>query len=145
MTNANALIRKARRASQSIVDGDKLFAKLTSTPYVEAMEKGVIESVPPVSKISRMLQEHFPEEPKLNVLPVRQFIGMAVRAILSEKGYEVEERGVRISGDPVFRSGSTYRLSTTDDEEDDDILARFVGMLSVAELHRLQGLVKAAL
>jgi hypothetical protein len=145
MPNANALIRKTRRAAQSIVGGDRLLGKLTSPAYVREMENGVEENVPPVSKISHLLQEHFTSEPDIAALPVRQFIGMAVRAILAEKGYEVEERGVRISGDPVFRSGSTYRLVTKDDEEEEDLLVRFVGMLTKDELRRLQDLVKAAL
>lgn len=92
-----------------------------------------------------MLEENFPgDEPDIGALPVRQFIGMAVRAILSEKGYEVEERGIRISGDPVFRTGATYRLVSAE-ENDDDLLVRFVDMLNPGELRRLHDLVKAAM
>ncbi|TAY16708.1 hypothetical protein ELH91_07935 [Rhizobium leguminosarum] len=105
--------------------GDTLLGKLTSQPYINEMKKGVEENVPPVSKISHLLQEHFVSVPDITALAVRQFVGMAVRAILAEEGYEVEERGVRISGDPVFRSGSTYRLVKTDEEEEEDLLVRF--------------------
>lgn len=146
MRSTNALIRKATRASKSIVEGDKLLSALTSPRYINAMKEGVLEEVPPVSKISHMLKEQFPEKPDLRSTPVRQFIGMAVRAILSDQGYELEESGVRIPDDPVFRSGSTYRpRATSEVEEDDDILARFVAMLNPDELRRLHDLVKAAL
>ncbi|NTG45807.1 hypothetical protein G6M04_00365 [Agrobacterium rhizogenes] len=144
MTNSKSLIRKANRAAQSIVGGDRLLARLTSAPYLRELKKGVAESVPPVSKISRMLQEDFPSEPEMT-LPVRQFIGMTVRAILAAEGYEVEERGVRISGDPVFRTGATYRLAVSGDDEEEDFLVRFVGMLTTDELHRLKDLVNASL
>ncbi|TPO05149.1 hypothetical protein [Mesorhizobium sp. B1-1-5] len=124
--------------------GDKLLAALTSAPYIVALKDGVAEQVPPVSKISHMLKEQFPEVPDLKANPVRQFIGMAVRAILSDQGYELDETGVRISRDPVFRSGSTYRL-TTEQEEDDDLLVRFVAMLNPDERRRLYDLIKAAM
>ncbi|WP_341858112.1 hypothetical protein [Sinorhizobium medicae] len=91
MRSTNALIRKATRASKSIVEGDKLLSALTSPRYINAMKEGVLEEVPPVSKISHMLKEQFPEKPDLGSTPVRQFIGMAVRAILSDHGYELDE------------------------------------------------------
>jgi hypothetical protein len=55
-------------------------------------------------------------------LPVRQWIGVLTRALLTREGFEVDERGVRFK-DPVFKSGSTYRRveeETTDNDEDDD-------------------------
>ncbi|WP_454265435.1 hypothetical protein [Sinorhizobium fredii] len=147
MKKTSTLMRKARRASQSIVGGDKLMDALTSKAYVSAMVEGIREEVPPVSKISHMLHEQFPgNAPDLKATPVRQFIGMAVKAILMDEGYELDETGVRIANDPVFRTGSTYRLAAASEvEEDDDILARFVAMLNPDELRRLQDLVKAAL
>jgi len=147
MKRPSALMRKSRRGSQSIVGGDKLMDALTSDPYVSALKQGVAEAVPPVSKISGMLQQQFPDKvPDLNATPVRQFIGSTVKAILSDEGYEVDESGVRLPNDPVFRSGSTYRLKTeTGVGEEDDILERFVAMLHPDELRRLHDLVKAAL
>lgn len=145
MRRTSALIRKARRGAKSIVGGDELLKVLTSGPCIIALEQGVKEEVPPVSKISQMLVEKFPDKsPDLKALPVRQFIGSTVRAILSERGYLVDESGVRIPNDPIFKSGSTYR-KTDDEEEEDDLLKRFVEMLSPDELQRLSDLVKAAL
>ncbi|NKK58827.1 hypothetical protein GFM44_23300 [Rhizobium leguminosarum bv. viciae] len=144
MRETNALIRKARRGAKSIVGGEPLLAALTSSRYIQLMEQGVAKSLPPVSMISDLLVEQFEGKVDLESNPVKQFIGSAVRAILSDLGYEVDETGVRIKNDPIFRSGSTY-VKIDSEEEDDDILSRFVAMLNVDELQRLQVLVKAAL
>lgn len=147
MKKPTALMRKARRGSQSIVGGDVLLDALTSDAYVSALKEGVAEAVPPVSKISELLLQQFPgTAPNLKATPVRQFIGSTVKAILSDEGYEVDESGIRLPNDPVFRSGSTYRLKTeTEVGKEDDILERFVAMLNPDELRRLHDLVKAAL
>lgn len=120
---------------------------LTSDAYVSALKHGVADAVPPVSKISGMLQQQFPDKaPDLKATPVRQFIGSTVKAILSDEGYEVDESGIRLPNDPVFRSGSTYRLKTNSEVGDEnDILERFVAMLNPDELRRLHDLVTAAL
>jgi hypothetical protein len=145
MKRNTPLIRKAQRGSRSIVGGEELLQVLTSGPYIIALEEGVEEEVPPVSKISHMLKERFPgNEPDLKAMPVRQFIGSAVRAILSERGYALDESGVRIPNDPIFSTGSTYRKIEEEDDAE-DFLERFVEMLSPAELRRLQVLIKAAL
>ncbi|MGV2100182.1 hypothetical protein [Rhizobium sp. 21-4511-3d] len=145
MKRTTPLIRKAQRGSRSIVGGEELLKVLTSGPYITALEAGVEEEVPPVSKISHMLKERFPDEvPDLKAMPVRQFIGSAVRAILSERGYALDESGIRIPNDPIFTTGSTYRKIEEEDDEE-DFLERFVEMLSPSELRRLQILVKAAL
>lgn len=145
MKRNSPLIRKVQRGSRSIVGGEELLITLTSGPYIVALEEGAEEGVPPVSKISRMLKERFPDnEPDLKAMPVRQFIGSAVRAILSERGYALDEGGVRIPNDPIFSTGSTYRKIEEEDDEE-DFLERFVEILSPSEMRRLQVLIKAAL
>jgi hypothetical protein len=62
---------------------------------------------PPVAAVSGILLKRFGEEVKRT--SVRQFIGLATRAILEDAGYEVAYRGVRIRDDPIFRSGAVYR------------------------------------
>ena len=65
---------------------------------------------PPVAAVSGILLERFGEEAKRT--PVRQFVGLATRAVLEEAGYEVAYRGVRItrrSSFSVWRRLSTSR------------------------------------
>ncbi|MBZ9772613.1 hypothetical protein [Mesorhizobium sp. CO1-1-8] len=144
MRSPNASIRRARRAAKSIVGGTTLLSALTSPRYIALMKTAVEEEVPPVSMISSLLTEELAADVDLRAVPVKQFIGMAVKAILEAEGFEVMETGVRIAGDPVFRSGATYQPAAGP-EEPDDLLARFVAMLSVDELHQVQRLVLAAL
>ena len=85
---------------------------------------------PPVAAVSRILLKRFGEEVKRT--STRQFIGLVTRAILEEAGYEVAYTGVRINGDPVFRTGSVYRLRTDDNDaaKVDDALDRMMKSLT---------------
>ena len=64
---------------------------------------------------------------------MKQFIGLAVRAILEDAGFEVAYSGVRIKDDRVFTSGSVYRERSSDSEPEpaqiDDALERMLKAL----------------
>lgn len=145
MLPPNAQFRKARRASKSIVGGDALWSALNDTSTIALMVEAIAEEVPPVSKISETLMETVGDEVALKALPVRQFIGMAVKAILAKEGYEVMETGVKIADDPIFRSGATYQRVEEPEDDTDDLLSRLVNAMNPDELHRLDKLVQAAL
>ena len=66
------------------------------------------QSQPPVSAVSSILVKRYGAEMQRTV--VRQFIGLGIRALLEQAGYEVSYRGVRTNHDPIFRSGAIYRL-----------------------------------
>ena len=40
---------------------------------------------------------------------MKQFVGVCIRDVLEEEGFELVESGVRVSKDPIFRTGSTYQ------------------------------------
>jgi hypothetical protein len=144
MRSPNASIRKARRTAKGITGGTALLSALTSPRYIALMKTAVEEEVPPVSMISSLLAEELAADADLMANPVKQFIGMAVKAILEAEGFEVMESGVRITGDRIFKSGTTYQPASGP-EEPDDLLVRFVAMLNVDELQQVQRLVQAAL
>src|SRR5271157_2289865 len=105
-------MQRAERAATALVNGEAILGTLKAQrPRLIAAAK---QSRPPVAAVSEALLEEHGEEIKKT--PVRQFVGLAVRAILEEAGYEVAYTGVRINGDPVFRTGSVYRLRTDEDE-----------------------------
>jgi hypothetical protein len=91
---------------------------------------------PPVAAVSGILLKRFGEEVKRT--SVRQFIGLATRAILEEAGYEVAYRGVRIRGDPVFRTGAVYRPRVDGGKapEADDALDRMMASLTSDQAKR---------
>lgn len=143
MISSSPLIRKARRSAKAIVGGPALFERLQKLDVLNLMEEAITEEVPPVSKISRLLLADESLVVDLEAMPVRQFIGSAVRAILADEGYEVMESGVRISGDPVFRTGSTYALP--DEKSVNDLLTRFISALTIEELQKAKAMVNDAL
>jgi hypothetical protein len=114
---ARRILAKARRAANSIVRGDEIlaFVEARKDLLVEAAEDG---DTPPVAILGKPLHDEF-EDDVLH-LPVRQWIGSLVKALLGTEGFEVAETGIRISGNPVFKSGATYQRTETDDNEDDE-------------------------
>lgn len=121
-------MRRAERAATSLVKGEAILATLKKEqPRLVAAAK---QSRPPVAAVSGVLLKKHGDA--VTELPVRQFVGLAVRAILEEAGYEVAYTGVRINGDPVFRTGSVYRPRTDDHEapQKDDVLERMLRALT---------------
>ncbi len=112
---AKRMLAKARRAASVIHRGDEILECVEDEK--DLLIEGADEGVPPVSKIGRILEDRFGDDVKH--LPVRQWVGSLVRALLAVEGYDVEERGVRFR-DPVFKSGSTYRRVDEDSDPDND-------------------------
>lgn len=121
-------MRRAERAATSLVNGQAILET------IKAARRDLIaaakQSRPPVAAVSEtLLCKHGTE---IKATPVKQFVGLAVRAILEEAGFEVAYTGVRINGDPVFRTGSVYRPRTDDHEapQQDDALERMLRALT---------------
>jgi hypothetical protein len=117
-------MRRAERAAAALVNGQAILEtiKAARRDLVAAAK----QSGPPVAAVSEtLLHKHGPE---IKRTPVKQFVGLAVRAILEEAGFEVAYTGVRIKDDPVFRTGSVYRPRTDDHEapQQDDVLERML-------------------
>ena len=121
-------MRRAERAATALANGESILETLKSAR--NALIGAAKQSRPPVSAVSEILLEKYGAEIKKT--PVRQFVGLAVRAILEEAGFEVAYGGVRINGDPVFRTGSVYRPRSDhyDAPEADDPLDRMLKALS---------------
>ncbi len=73
--------------------------------------------------------------PNLRQSPVKTLIGLCVRAILAEEGYERVERGVRTEADgELFMTGSVYSKAEVEDEDGADGVNELVDLLvTVAE------------
>jgi hypothetical protein len=129
-------MRRAERAAASLIRGKEILDTLLAAR--RNLGEAARKSVPPVGVVSELLLERYGPEVKLT--PVRQFIGLAVRAILEEEGFEVDQTGVRLNGDPVFRTGAVYRRiieSPIDEDEMNEFLENFVRWLRPDRAKRL--------
>lgn len=147
MNETKKIMRRAKRAAQALNEGPAILAFLQKPEMRALLVEGAKEDVPPVSKVSADLLEEFGDS--IKPMPVKQFIGMVVKAVLAEEGYELEDTGVRIHDDPLFRSGSTYSKIEVDEDEDEvddgellrDVISK-LATLSAPQQRRLRELIE---
>ena len=88
----------------------------------------------PVGAVSQALLDRFGAEALKGPI-TRQFIGIAVSALLAEEGYALARPGVRLNGDPLFRAGALFeRPSAPRVGAEATLLERFVDALTTEEL-----------
>jgi hypothetical protein len=95
--------------------------------------------VPPVTVVSSQILRLAGKEAKLP--PVRQFVGLCVRAVLEQEGFQVAAKGVRVSQDLIFRTGSTYDRGP-DPTKASTFFARMVQSLTEQEADELIALLR---
>src|SRR4051794_37243142 len=104
----NKAMRRAQRSAQALVKGPEVFDLITSDKVRPLLVKRAERGSPPVTAISKKLVALL--GPQLaKKLPVRQFAGVCVRGVLEEEGFEIADTGIRVTGDPMFRTGAVYR------------------------------------
>jgi hypothetical protein len=135
---------RLQRLTHSLADGEAIIASLQEPAQVSAMIAAADKGLPSVVGVSRALLDRFGSRIRETIY--KQYSGMAVRWIIEQHGFQVLDQGVKISGDPVYASGTRYvrrattsasAQSSTTDEKRTDIIERFVSVLNVAELHQL--------
>lgn len=97
---------RARRSAPAVCRGPEILEFLLSDEARKALKGAANRGEPPVTSISEMLRKRFGTD--MRPPAVRQFAGLVIRAILEEEGFRVAETGVRISRDPIFRTGAVY-------------------------------------
>jgi hypothetical protein len=119
--------------------GPEILELLHSGEARKALKGAAKRGEPPVTAVSDMLFNRFGKD--MVFPPVRQFTGLVIRAILEEEGFRVAESGVRISRDPIFRTGAVYEAS---DEKKagslESLVAFLTEKLSDSEIGRLRQL-----
>jgi hypothetical protein len=125
-------MRRAARSARAVLHGPEIL-ELVREPKTRRLLVAAAESgAPPVTAVSdRLLQLIAVKDAKL--MPLKQFAGLCVRAVLEEEGFEVAETGVRVSRDPVFRTGSTYRRIQAEQRRSSELLLRFIQSLTDEE------------
>jgi hypothetical protein len=112
---------RLRRSAHALVRGPEILEAVLSmeAQLVAAAE----QDIPPVSAISEELRKRFGKH--LKAITVRQFIGIVVKAILADRGFEVAQTGIRLPRDKVFTTGAAYRrVAATQEVTGEDTLRR---------------------
>jgi hypothetical protein len=91
---------------------------------------------PPVTAVSQRLIDAFGDQVKNT--PVKQFVGLAIRTILEEAGFEIAYSGAKIPNDRLFSAGSVYRAHAGhhDATPADDALERMLCALTPSQARR---------
>jgi hypothetical protein len=129
-------MRRARRAARTVKRGLEMFDRLQQPDAMALMKEAIDDERPPVERLGALFLDEF--GPAVRELPVRKLLGLCVRAILDEDGYQLVQSGVRIHDENgVFRTGSTYELKEAADEpevydvdDDDDLLAELLAKVA---------------
>jgi len=135
-------MRRAVRSSRAVLHGAKILEWIQQPKVRRALAAAAESGVPPVTAISSKMISDVISTKDAKLPPVRQFIGLCVRAVLQEEGFEVAEAGVRVSNDPIFRSGSTYRRMQTEQQVTSGLLARIVESLTDEEAREVASLLR---
>lgn len=131
---------RAERAAKRTPNGTKIWEFLGSPAVRQALVATAEKGQPPVGAVSNQLIE-IAGLTTLDETKMKQFIGMCVRAIMEEEGYELAETGVWLGNDPLFSTGATYRKAAGSAvTSGDDFFERFVSLLTDAEAKRISAL-----
>src|SRR5260370_12335652 len=100
-------MRRAVRSARAVLHGTRILEFIqrpeTRQKLIAAAEAGV----PPVTAVSSQIVRLSQRQAKLS--PVKQFVGLCVRAVLEQEGFQGAAKGGRGSKDPIFRTRSTYQ------------------------------------
>ena len=134
-------MRRATRSARALRHGPEVL-ELIQDPEIRRLLVDAAETgAPPVTAISGELLERIPTK-DAKLMPLKQFAGLCVRAVLEEEGFEVAEAGVRVSNDPIFRTGSTYQRVKAQKSASSSLLERLIGALTEDEARQALSLLR---
>jgi len=136
---SKAMVR-VQRAARRVPHGAEILEFVGGPKARKALVAAAAAGEPPVAAISKEFAALVgPKDAKST--QAKQYVGMCIRAILEEEGFEIERAGVWLGDDPVFATGSVYRKTASGKgSERKDFLERFAKMLSDEEVGILQEL-----
>jgi hypothetical protein len=124
-------MRRAARSARAVLHGPEILELVQEPKTRRALVAAAESGVPPVTAISGKLVKFIPTK-DAKLLPLKQFTGLCVRAVLEEEGFEVADTGVRVSNDQIFRTGSTYRRIQVEQRATSEVLLRIIQTLEEA-------------
>jgi hypothetical protein len=134
-------MRRAARSARAVLHGPEILELVLETKTRRLLVAAAESGAPPVTALSDRLLKLVPmKDAKLT--PLKQFVGLCVRAVLEEEGFEVAETGVRVSKDAIFRTGSTYQRTQADEHITSGLLARIIQNLTDEEARQAARLLR---
>ena len=129
-------MRRAQRSARAVLHGTEILQFVQSPKTRERLVRAAELGSPPVTAISSEVQKLVGKK-DAKLPPIKQYTGLCVRAVLEEEGFELVQTGVRVSNDPIFRTGSVYRRSEKQESQPaSDLLGRFIQALTNEEIAR---------
>jgi len=132
-------MRRAMRSTRAVLQGTRILEFIQRPEIRQKLIAAAEAGVPPVTAVSSQILKLVGQVAKLP--PVKQFVGLCIRAVLEQEGFHVAAKGVRVSQDPIFRTGSTYDRGP-DTTKGSTFLARMVQSLTEQEADELLALLR---
>jgi hypothetical protein len=105
-------MKRAVHAATAMTCGKEILEFIVSPRIRKMLVREAQNGAPPAGAISTRLLRKFGSDEearkRIRTVPVKQFIGMCVRAVLEEEGYRIAQKGVRMYGNELFNTGSVY-------------------------------------
>ena len=134
-------MQRVERSARALKRGQELLDLIRASGTRERLVKAADAGVPPVTAISADAVA-LVGKGAAKLSPIKQFMGLSVRAVLEEEGFELERTGVRVY-DPIFKRGSVYRrINKKQSRDSSDILAGFIRSLNKTNAVRAQLLLR---
>jgi hypothetical protein len=129
-------MRRVERSAGVLKGGDKVLKFVRQPSVRKRLVKTARSGEPPITAISKNAIALLGKK-AVRLSPIKQFIGLCVRAVLEEEGFEPARAGVRVY-DPIFKRGSVYRRVKDKNQGPgaSDILALFLRALNKEEAVR---------
>jgi len=139
------LLQRVQRSARAVLRGEEILEWVKTTKVRARLVAVAATGAPAVTAISNDLIKLIGKK-DAKLLPIKQFAGRCVRAVLEQEGFELAEKGVRLSNDPLFRTASVYRRRTIATENaPTELLVRFIQTLTDDEVRQAFDLLKQRL
>ena len=131
----SSTMQRAERTAMALQIGPAILEMLKAER--PALIAAAEQQRPPVSAVSAPLLKKFGAMEMRQAL-ARQIVGLGVRAVLDEAGFEVSHAGVRLKDDALFSTGAVYRRRSDNADVPDalDMFDRLAKALTPDEARR---------
>ncbi len=132
---SNRAMHKAEMMSGSVPGGDLILGDIKTRNWRDELARTALAGRPPASVYSNRAIELVGSEAARKAV-FRQFVGLCIRAVLEEEGFEVSRPRVRLRDDALFVTGALYQRRASALEARADMLERFLDTLTGDEMKR---------